>query len=326
MSIVLGPNQYGKAEVRLVRVDRDTARHRITDLSVTSQLRGDFRATHESGDNTGVIATDTQKNTVYAFARDGVGSPETFLLRLARHFLQEPQISGGRWRAEQHGWERIAVDQQSAPGAEPSTGSGQRVGHDHAFVRGAAERRTALVHADGDGLTVLAGLRDVTVLKSTGSEFAGFPRDRYTTLPETDDRILATDVSAWWRYEPSFTETAGPAEYDERFTAVRSILLATFARVHSLALQQTVFAMGRAVLEAYPDVAEIRLSCPNNHHFLVDLEPFGLDNPGEVFFAADRPYGLIEAAVQRSAADDAPAGSDAPAAEHPVWSTIGGFV
>lgn len=313
MSIVLGPNQYGKAEVRLLRVERETARHRITDLSVTSQLRGDFRATHESGDNAGVIATDTQKNTINAFARDGVGSPETFLLRLARHFLAPAQVTGGRWRAEQYGWERIATG--AAAGPEPGG-----AGHDHAFVRGAAERRTALVHADDAGLTVLAGLRDVTVLKSTGSQFSGFPRDRYTTLPETDDRVLATDVTAWWRYEPAFTERAGPAEYDERFAAVRSVLLATFAELHSLALQQTVFAMGRAVLEAYPDIAEIRLSCPNNHHFLVDLEPFGLDNPGEVFFAADRPYGLIEAAVQRSVQDGE------PAAEHPVWSTIGGFV
>lgn len=301
MSIVLGPNQYGKAEVRLLRVDRDTARHRITDLNVTSQLRGDFRATHESGDNTGVIATDTQKNTMNAFARDGVGSPEMFLVRLARHFLAAPQVTGGRWRAEQYGWERIVAGGES---------------HDHAFVRGAAERRTALVHADDAGLTVLAGLRDVTVLKSTGSEFSGFPRDRYTTLPEVDDRILATDVTAWWRYEPSFAGTAGPAEYDERFADIRSILLRTFAELHSLALQQTVFAMGRAVLEAYPDIAEIRLSCPNNHHFLVDLAPFGLDNPGEVFFAADRPYGLIEAAVQRSEGGG----------EHPVWATIGGFV
>ncbi|WP_036965872.1 factor-independent urate hydroxylase [Promicromonospora kroppenstedtii] len=314
MSIVLGPNQYGKAEVRLVRVDRDTPRHRITDLSITSQLRGDFRATHESGDNTGVIATDTQKNTVYAFARDGVGSPETLLLRLARHFLAEPQVTGGRWRAEQYGWERI--------GADAAGGAAGAVGHDHSFVRGAAERRTALVHADDAGLTVLAGLRDVTVLKSTGSEFSGFPRDRYTTLPETDDRILATDVTAWWRYAPSFAEAAGPADYDERFAAVRALLLTTFAELHSLALQQTVFAMGRAVLEAFGDIAEIRLSCPNNHHFLVDLEPFGLDNPGEVFFAADRPYGLIEAAVQRSEAG--PSTPDGP--EHAVWSTIGGFV
>jgi urate oxidase len=324
MSIVLGPNQYGKAEVRLVRVDRDTARHRITDLNITSQLRGDFHATHEYGDNTGVIATDTQKNTVNAFARNGVGSPETFLLRLARHFLGEPQVTGGRWLAEQYGWERIAAGSSGGSGA----GSGAddvSGGHDHAFVRGAAERRTALVHADDSGLTVLAGLRDVTVLKSTGSEFSGFPRDRYTTLPEVDDRILATDVTAWWRYAPSFTQTAGPAEYDERFAAVRSILLETFADLHSLALQQTVFAMGKAVLEAFDDIAEIRLSCPNNHHFLVDLEPFGLDNHGEVFFAADRPYGLIEAAVQRSE-DGSEEGGSEERGEHPVWSTIGGFV
>lgn len=321
MSIVLGPNQYGKAEVRLLRVDRDTPRHRITDLSITSQLRGDFRATHESGDNTGVIATDTQKNTMYAFARDGVGSPETFLLRLARHFLAEPQVTGGRWRAEQYGWERIGAGPRAGSGADGRDGAGT-AGHDHSFVRGAAERRTALVHADDAGLTVLAGLRDVTVLKSTGSEFSGFPRDRYTTLPETDDRILATDVTAWWRYAPSFADAAVPADFDERFAAVRSLLLTTFAELHSLALQQTVFAMGRAVLEAFGDIAEIRLSCPNNHHFLVDLEPFGLDNPGEVFFAADRPYGLIEAAVQRSGAG--PDDPDGP--EHAVWSTIGGFV
>ncbi|WP_454858698.1 factor-independent urate hydroxylase [Promicromonospora soli] len=327
MSIVLGPNQYGKAEVRLLRVDRDTARHRITDLNVTSQLRGDFRATHESGDNTGVIATDTQKNTMYAFARDGVGSPETFLLRLARHFVAEPQVTGGRWLAEQYGWERIATGASVGAPSSASVGPGTDAGgHDHAFVRGAAERRTALVHADDSGLTVLAGLRDVTVLKSTGSEFSGFPRDRYTTLPEVDDRILATDVTAWWRYAPSFAGTAGPAEYDARFAAVRSILLETFAELHSLALQQTVFAMGKAVLEAFDDIAEIRLSCPNNHHFLVDLEPFGLDNPGEVFFAADRPYGLIEAAVQRSADGGSAESGSADGGEHPAWSTIGGFV
>ncbi|MCF4123554.1 urate oxidase [Antribacter sp. KLBMP9083] len=295
MSIVLGANQYGKAEVRIVRVDRATPVHRVTDLNVTSQLRGDFAACHVDGDNSAVIATDTQKNTVYAFARDGVGAPEAFLTRLAEHFTGFPQVSGGRWYAEQYGWDRIVAD-----GSE----------HDHAFVRSGREARTALVHADASGLTVLAGLRDCTVLKSTGSEFHGFPRDRYTTLPEVSDRILATDVTAWWRYAPGFD-----GDHDARFDAVRALLLETFATLHSLALQQTVYAMGRAVLEAFDDIVEIRLSCPNNHHFLVDLEPFGLDNPGEVFFAADRPYGLIEAAVTRSGVED-----------HPVWNTIGGFV
>ena len=163
-------------------------------------------------------------------------------------------------------------------------------------MRTGRETRTAVVEIDGDEIVVIAGLKDCTVLKSTGSEFHGFPRDRYTTLQETTDRILATSVTASWRY------THADVDYNATYAGIRDLLLATFADVHSLALQQTIFEMGKAVLERYDEVAEISLSCPNKHHFLVDLEPFGLDNPGEVFFAADRPYGLIEATVQREGA------------------------
>jgi urate oxidase len=284
--IVLGPNQYGKAECRLVRITRDTDRHQIEDLNVTSQLRGDFEACHTEGDNSHVVATDTQKNTIYAFARDGVGSPEELLLRLGRHFVGDfPWVDGGLWTAEQYAWDRIQVD-----GA----------GHDHSFVRTGRETRTAGVEIDGDRTVVVAGLKDCTVLKSTGSEFHGFPRDRYTTLQETTDRILATSVTATWRYAGAADH--GPIYYNATYAGVRDSLLETFARFHSLALQQTLFEMGKAVLERYEAVDEISLSCPNKHHFLVDLEPFGLDNPGEVFFAADRPYGLIQATVQREGA------------------------
>lgn len=293
--IVLGANQYGKAEVRLVRIDRDGPRHEITDLNVTSQLRGDFDAAHTDGDNAHIIATDTQKNTVYAFARDGVGAPEAFLLRLGRHFTAEfDWVAGGRWEAEQYTWNRILVD-----GAA----------HDHAFVRGGTETRTAVVVFEGGAPTVISGLRDLAVLKSTGSEFHGFARDRYTTLAETDDRILATSVTARWRY------SGIDLDFDAAFADVRRLLLETFAETHSLALQQTLYAMGRRVLDAHADVAEIRFSMPNLHHFAVDLTPFGLDNPGEVFYAADRPYGLIEAAVQR----------DGAAGTHPAWTGIAGF-
>jgi urate oxidase len=296
--IVLGDNQYGKAECRLVRVTRDTPVHSVADLNVTSQLRGDFEAAHTEGDNGRVVATDTQKNTVYAFAREhGVVSPESFLLRLAAHFTgQFDWVTGGRWSAEQYAWDRIV------------TGDGP---HDHAFVRSGRSTRTALVHVDEAGTTVLAGLRDCTVLKSTGSEFHGFPRDRFTTLADTDDRVLATSVTAWWRYAD-----ADPArDHDALHASVEALLLATFAEVRSLGLQQTVHAMGRAVLEAHPEIVEIRISCPNKHHFLVDLAPFDLDNPGEVFFAADRPYGLIEASVTREGQPPAPA----------AWASVTGF-
>lgn len=275
--IVLGPNQYGKAEVRLVRIDRDTERHRITDLNVTSQLRGDFRKTHSAGDNSNVIPTDTQKNTIYAFARDGVGAPEELLIRLACHFENEfGHVSGGTFTAEQYAWERIAD-------------------HDHAFVREGRETRTVEVTIDGEGTTVVAGLKDCTVLKSTDSEFHGFLRDQYTTLSDTTDRILATSLTATWRYAGDGTGI----DYDATYAGVRDLLLSTFAERHSYALQQTIFEMGEAVLQQYDEIAEISMSCPNKHHFLVDLEPFGLDNPGTVFYAADRPYGLIQVTVLR---------------------------
>ncbi|MFF2389677.1 factor-independent urate hydroxylase [Agromyces sp. NPDC058104] len=294
--IVLGPNRYGKAEVRLVRVTRDAARHELDDLNVTSQLHGDFAAAHLEGDNAHVVATDTQKNTIFAFARDGVGAPEAFLLRLAEHFTGGfDWVTGGRWLAERYSWERITTD------GEP---------HDHAFVRAGQEVRTAAVVVDGEARHVLGGLKDLTVMKTTGSGFEGFPRDRYTTLQETADRILATSVAVRWR----FAADARP-DYDALYARVRARLLASFAEGYSPALQATLYEMGRAVLEREAELDEIRFSMPNRHHFAVDLAPFGLDNPNEVFFAADRPYGLIEASVTREGVEPAPA----------AWEGVGGF-
>ena len=279
MSFVLGPNQYGKAEVRVVAVDRSGPQHALVDLNVSSSLRGDFADSHVSGDNSHVLATDTQKNTVMAFARDGVGSPEEFGLRLARHFAGAyPWITGARVAVESYGWSRIHVG-----GAA----------HDHAFHRDGGEVRTAVATVDGDDAYVLAGLTDLVVLKTTGSEFWGFPRDRYTTLAETRERILATAVTARWRYAGT------DVPFDDCFAAVRTALLEAFATTHSLALQQSLFAMGSAALAAVPEVAEIRLSLPNRHHFLQDLSAFGLDNPHVVYHADDRPYGLIEGTVLR---------------------------
>lgn len=300
--IVLGANQYGKAECRLVRIDRETPVHRITDLNVTSQLRGDFTACHLEGDNSIVVATDTQKNTAYAFAREhGIASPEQFLMTLGAHFVDEfAWVSGGRWEAESFAWERISVD------GHP---------HDHSFVRSGQEVRTAVVQKDGDATWIVSGLKDCVVLKSTGSEFHGFPRDRYTSLVETDDRIMATSVTAWWRYTSQTQAELQTLDFNALYDGIKATLLEAFADLHSLALQQTLFEMGKRVLETYDTVAEVKLSCPNKHHFLVDLEPFGLDNPGEVFYAADRPYGLIQATITREGQPEAPQ----------AWATVPAF-
>jgi urate oxidase len=281
VAITLGPNQYGKAEVRLVTVRREGSVHHLKDLTVSTSLRGDLAATHLTGDNADVVATDTQKNTVYAFAKEApVGEIEDFALRLGRHFVDSfEHISGARLLIDEHGWNRIS-------------------GHDHAFSQAGSEKRTTAVTIQDDQAWVVSGLDDLVVLKSTGSEFHGFPRDKYTTLAETNDRILATAVTARWRYQGEGIDWA--ASHAE----VRRILLETFADKHSLSLQQTLYAMGEAVLKERSEVAEVRLSLPNKHHFLVDLSPFGLKNDNEVFYAADRPYGLIEGVVLRDDAED----------------------
>lgn len=285
MPIVLGDNQYGKAETRVVRVTRSGDRHEIKDLNVSVWLSGDFAASHLTGDNSKVVPTDTQKNTVFAFAGEPIGEIEDFGLRLARHFVgAHASVHRARVAIEEYPWTRIAV------GGKP---------HPHAFLRGGQEKRLTMVTCTDDAAWVVAGVSDMVVLKSAGSEFSGFPKDRYTTLPETKDRILATAVTARWRY------VGVEHDWAESFDESRRILLETFATRHSLALQQTLYAMGEAVLAARPEVAEIRLSMPNRHHFAVDLEPFGLANDNEVFFAADRPYGLIEGTVLRDDVEEA---------------------
>lgn len=292
VSVSLGANKYGKAENRVVRIVRDTPRHEIIDLSVTSQLRGAALVdSYLQGDNSLVVATDTQKNTVFAFAKEhGIPSPEEFLLTLSRHFTGEfDWIEGGLWQAEQYEWDRILVDGRP---------------HDHSFVRKGQGTRLAAVQVVDGETHLTGGIKDLTVLKSTGSEFAGFPRDRYTTLVETDDRIMATAVTGRWRYLPEAVDAG--IDYNALYAEVSAVLLSTFATVHSLALQQTLFAMGKAAIEARPEIAEVRFAMPNKHHFTYDLSPFGLENPGEVFYAADRPYGLIEGTVARDGAPAAP--------------------
>ena len=281
MAIVLGSNRYGKAEVRLVHVDRATATHRLADLTVGVALSGDLAATHHTGDNSGVLPTDTMKNTVYAFAKEhGVGEPEEFALRLARHFVAtQEQIHAARVDVGSSGWERLGP---------------------HSFRRDGSYTRTCRVTVSAGGEQVVSGLTGLVLLNSTASEFHGFPRDRYTTLPETTDRILSTAVDARWRH------LAAGGDFGASFAGVRDALVGAFTGTYSYSLQQTLFAMGAAALEARPEVAEIRLALPNKHHYLVDLTPFGLDNAGEVFLAGDRPYGLIEGTVAR---DDAPPAS-----------------
>lgn len=283
--IILGKHQYGKAENRVVRIYRDSPRHEIRDVNVSTCLRGDFSDAHLIGDQSAVLPTDTQKQTAYAYAKEkGLTAIEEYGLALARHFVSDVvPVQAARIEIDEYAWERAVVD-----GAE----------HDHTWVRSGQEVRTAAVTVDGTDEWVIGGLKDLVLLKSTGSEFAGFLSDEYTLLEPTHDRVMATSLVAQWR----FTATTG-IPWNEVYAGVKALLVKRFAVVHSRALQQTLYEMGKAVLEHYPVLTEVRLSAPNKHHFVYDLAPFGLENNNEVFNADDRPYGLIQATVTR---DDAP--------------------
>jgi len=283
MGIVLGANQYGKAENRVVRIYRDPGgggRHEIRDLNVSTSLRGDFADAHVTGDQGGVLPTDTQKNTAFAYAKEhGVTSPEDYALALGRRLLTAcPAAAEAVIGVEEYAWDRLT---------------------DHAFLRRGTETRTVEVVAGETTAKVRSGFTDLTVLKSTGSEFKGFLVDEYTTLAETDDRILATSLTATWTHGLDGIDHRPGIDWEASYAAVRALLLETFATTYSRALQESLHAMGRVVLQTYDAIAEISFVAPNKHHFLVDLSPFGLENPGEVFIAADRPYGLIEATVTR---------------------------
>ncbi|MFF5156791.1 factor-independent urate hydroxylase [Streptomyces sp. NPDC000348] len=289
MPTILGQNQYGKAENRVVRITRDGTTHRIKDLNVSVALSGDMDEVHYSGSNAHVLPTDTTKNTVFAFAKKhGVESAEQFGIHLARHFVtsQEP-IHRARIRVEEYAWERIAT-------SDAHEG-------EHSFVRRGQETRLAQITYDGEKWEVVSGLKDLTVLNSTASEFRGYVKDAYTTLEETRDRVLATSVSGRWRFNWTDDEQEMP-DWERSYEETRKHLLRAFAETYSLSLQQTLYRMGARIIDHRGEIDEVRFSLPNSHHFLVDLEPFGLENDtaeGAVYVAADRPYGLIEATVLR---------------------------
>jgi urate oxidase len=280
MAVVLGPNQYGKAENRVVRVFRDRDPHDIVDYNVSVALSGGQDAPHLTGDNSPVLPTDTQKNTVYAFAAEDevVAQPESFGVRLARHFVDNTEpITRARIKLEMYPWSRL--------------------NNPHAFVRDGRYVRTATVTYDGTTTWVISGIKDLWILKTTDSEFWGYIQDKYTTLQPTRDRLMATSLLAqWWH-------TSEDVDWGKSYDGVVQTVLDTYGSHYSLAHQQTLYEAGKAVLASQPEIAEIRFSAPNKHHFVYDLARFGIENNNEVFHADDRPYGLQELTVRR---DDAP--------------------
>src|SRR6266508_2111574 len=260
MGIVLGANRYGKAGNHLFKVVRTTDRHEVRDYRVDVALTGDYGAVHTEGDNTGAMATDTMRNTVYAVARQhAFDSPEEYGLRLVEYLLTQPRVGGARVSVVEQRWDRSVVD------GEP---------HEHSVTKAAGGKHTAVVTGEGDQRKVAAGIDDLHVLKTTNSGWANFLEGGYRTLKDTDDRILATSITAPWDYrEP--TDDFSPS------------------------VQNTIWRMGQAILDRFGEIERISFVLPNKHHILYDLAPFGLDNDREIYWVTVEPYGRIEATVER---------------------------
>ena len=253
-SIELSGHQYGKAENRVVRIYRDTPRHEIHDINVSTCLRGDFADAYLTGDQSKVLPTDTQKQTAYSYAKEkGLISIETYGLELARHFVDDIEpVSGARIEIEEYAWERAIVD-----GSE----------HDYTWIRKGQEVRTASITIADTGTWVIGGLKDLVILKSTGSEFSGFLEDPYTVLEPTDDRVMATTLVAQWRFVTT------DVDWESVYAGIKAQIVKQFAQVHSLALQQTLFHIGKAILEEFPIIAEVRLSATQQASFRICTRP-----------------------------------------------------
>lgn len=281
MTVKLIHNNYGKARVRLMKVARQGERHELQSITIKIAFEGDFDEVHTLGDNSQVLPTDTMKNTVYTLAQqtEEIEQIEDFGRRLADYFLaNNAQVSRVVIEIYEKVWMRIVVD------GEP---------HLHSFIKGGEEKRTAKIDSTRDGTTIESGVEDLIVLKTTKSGFSGFVKDRYTTLPETTDRILATSIKAAWIYKNSDAATG------DNWRDIRQTIIETFAGHDSLSVQHTLYAMGEAVLEKFNDIAEISFSLPNIHCLPIDFTRFGLKNDNRIFMPTDEPHGLIEARLSR---------------------------
>ena len=279
MGITLGANNYGKAGNHLFKVVRNADRHEVRDYRVDVTLEGDYDAVHTAGDNTGAMATDTMRNTVYAVAQQkSFDSPEQYGLQLVDYLLTQPRVRKARASLVEQRWDRIVVD--GAP-------------HEHAFTKAAGGKHTAVVTGEGQARVVTAGIDDLHVLKTTNSGWSNFLEGGYRALADTDDRILATSITATWDYR------APVADYCARWEGVQEQVARTFTDHFSPSVQNTIWRLGQAVLERFDDIERIGFVLPNKHHILYDLSPFDLDNDREIYWVTVEPYGLIEAMIQR---------------------------
>jgi urate oxidase len=276
----LSGQRYGKAQVRVLKILRDGPVHTIREIEVLALLAGDFETSYTAGDNSKVVPTDTIKNTINVLAKQHLAEDlEGFAAILGENFVRRyEQVREATIEITERAWDRLEI------AGRP---------HPHTFQAGSGARRFARALCKADSTELSGGVRDLMILKSTGSGFEGYPKCEYTTLPETTDRILATSFRATWHF------ASAPGSYQKVADAILAAMLKVFAENFSPSAQTTLFQMGEAALQTCPEISRIELAMPNKHCLLLNLAPFGLENKNEVFVPTEEPFGLIEASLIR---------------------------
>jgi urate oxidase len=293
MKIKLKENAYGKNAVNLSKIIRNADHHEFRQISVNVSLQGDFETAHTIGDNSKILPTDTQKNTVYALAKEHfTSSIEAFGIYLAEHFFSNnSQVSTVTIEITEHQYHRLAFDGKQHPTGYISSGN---------------EKHTAVIEQWKNNVKVTSGIKDLLILKTTDSAFKDYIKDQFTTLKETSDRILATNCTISWSYN------SRKLNFSSVYDGIRESLLKSFAHHKSLSVQHTLYAMGEEVLKKFPEVEEISFAMPNKHHIAFNLEQFGMENKNEIFIATDEPFGYITGTVGREGAHPDPAKAGPP--------------
>jgi len=279
--VALIKNRYGKGRVRVMRIHRDGDRHEVSQLSVKAMLEGDFARAYTHADNSTSVATDTIKNIVNIVARENTGlSTEEFCQVLAKRYLDAyPQIASVGITAHETKWSRLSFDGKPHPHSFVLDSNGKP------FVEAAVTR--------GGQAALTSGIDGFAFMKSTQSGWENYPHDRYTTLPETADRMCATSMMASWKW------SAKPSSYPAANARILDTLLEVFSTTYSMSVQDSLYRMGEAALAAVPEISEISMACPNMHFIPMNLSAFGLDNNNDVFVPTDEPHGQIECTVGR---------------------------
>ncbi|GAA0176396.1 hypothetical protein LIER_44017 [Lithospermum erythrorhizon] len=185
--------RHGKSGVRVGRVWRlPNGSDNLAEWKVNVSLLSDCVASYLHQDNSDIVATDTIKNTVYVKAKQCSEqlSVEEFAIKLAQHFTTfYQQVTTAIVNIVEKPWERVSVNGQP---------------HKHGFKLGSEKHTTEVIFSKSGTLQLTSGIEGLALLKTTQSGFEGFIRDEYTILPETRERMLATEVTISWKYDVLF--------------------------------------------------------------------------------------------------------------------------